>query len=484
MAQRLQFDNFINGEWRKSDSYTPNVNPSDTNEVIAHYAVGRVHDVHDAIQAARRAQPYWASATPGTRASVLRRTASVLEDRVPELARLLAREEGKTLKDAEGEVKRAAQVFDFFAGEAVRNTGESVDSFRPGLEVDMSHHPVGVIGIITPWNFPIAIPAWKIAPALAYGNAVVFKPADLTPASAWELVKILEDAGLPAGVLNLVMGAGAEVGSAIASSPALDAITFTGSHNVGSQIVATSAANGVRVQCEMGGKNPLVVVDDADLDLAVKVAVDGAYFSTGQRCTASSRLIVTAGIHDEFVNRMRHEINDLRVGHALDRESDIGPVSNAKQLATNMQYLNIAREEGAQVIGGDALSGRTPGYYMRPALVVDSKNEMRINQEEVFGPVASIIKVHDYEEALAVSNDVKYGLSAGICTTSLSLSTDYRRRVQAGMVMVNAPTAGVDPHVSFGGWKASSYGHREQGRAAREFFTKHKTSYVDAGLPG
>jgi len=479
-----KFQNFINGEWRASDHYTPNINPSDTNDTIGHYAVGHADDVKDAIQAAKQSQPIWASVTPAERASVLKRAAAAIESRSPELAILLAREEGKALRDAESEVRRAAQVFEFFAGEAVRNTGEVIDSYRSGLQVEMSHPPVGIVGVISPWNFPIAIPAWKIAPALAYGNSVVFKPADIAPASAWELVNILNDSGLPHGVLNLVMGPGVEVGKAIANSSELDAISFTGSQRVGSQIISAAATNGVRVQCEMGGKNPLVVVDDADLELAVKVAIDGAFFSTGQRCTASSRLIITSGIHDEFIELMKKEMEKLVVGNALDDKTDIGPVSNAAQLETNMDYLALARAEGTHVVGGEILKRTSPGYYMEPALVIDSQNEMRINQEEIFGPVASIIRVEDYEEALSVANDVIYGLSAGICTTSLSLSTDFRRRVQAGMVMVNAPTAGVDPHVSFGGWKASSYGHREQGRAAREFYTKHKTSYVNSNLGG
>ncbi|NLS11085.1 aldehyde dehydrogenase family protein [Nesterenkonia sp. MY13] len=474
-----KFDNLINGEWVSASEYRPNINPSNTEEVIGEYAVGGAEDVARAISAARAAQPEWAAASPQLRFTVLDKAARAIEERADELGELLAREEGKPLGEAKAEVGRAAQLFHFFAGEAVRNVGEIVDSIRPGLQVELTREPLGVVGVISPWNFPIAIPAWKIAPALAFGNAVVFKPADLTPGCAWELTNILHEAGVPAGVLNLVMGPGSKVGSAIAESPEIDAVTFTGSQAVGSGVAASCAANGVKVQCEMGGKNPLVVLEDADLDKAADIAINGAFFSTGQRCTASSRLIVTAGIHDEFVSRLKEKMTGLTVGSATAEGTVIGPVSNESQLEGNLEYVEIARKEGGEVYGGNRLELETPGYYMEPALITGTSNDMRINQEEVFGPVASVIKVADYEEALAVANDVDYGLSSGICTSSLARATDFKQRAQAGMVMVNAPTAGVDPHVSFGGWKASSYGPREQGRAAREFYTRHKTSYTN-----
>jgi aldehyde dehydrogenase (NAD+) len=348
------------------------------------------------------------------------------------------------------------------------------------MTVEVTREPLGVIGMITPWNFPIAIPAWKIAPALAYGNTVVIKPAEAVPGCATELVKILEESGLPAGVVNLVLGPGRVIGEALVTSSDIDAISFTGSEATGRAIAAKCVASGKKVQLEMGGKNPLVVVDDADLDVAVDAALDGSFFSTGQRCTASSRLIVTSKIHDQFVEALQRKASALVVGHALDKSTQIGPVVDDRQLQQNLNYLKIAGEEGGQVLGGDLVERPTKGYFMRPALVIGTDNTMRINREEVFGPVASVITVAGYEEALAVANDTPYGLAAGICTTSLKYSSHFKRHAEAGMVMVNAPTAGVDYHVPFGGRKRSSYGPREQGSYAREFYTVVKTAYVRA----
>ncbi len=480
MADPQTFDNHINGGWVSAQDYRDNINPSGTADVVGRYAMGTVEDVAAAITAARSAQPGWAAAGIQARFQVLSTAAGLIEERADELGDLLAREEGKPLGEAVGEVKRAAQLFHFFAGEALRNTGEILESVRPGLTVEMTHEPMGVIGVVTPWNFPIAIPAWKIAPALAFGNAVVFKPAALTPGCAWELVSILIEAGLPAGVLNLVMGAGSTVGDAIVSGD-IDAMTFTGSASVGRGIAASCAQNGVKVQCEMGGKNPLVVLADADIDQAVEHAINGAYFSTGQRCTASSRLIVEADVHDEFVEKMKKRMADLVVGDARAAGTIIGPAVSADELQGNLDYVEIARSEGGEVFGGEKVAVDTDGHYMAPALITGTTNAMRINREEVFGPVAAVIRVADYEESLQVANDTEYGLSSGICTTSLAKASDFKRRSQAGMVMVNAPTAGVDPHASFGGRKGSSYGAREQGTAAREFYTQHKTSYTNAG---
>ncbi|WP_236865327.1 aldehyde dehydrogenase family protein [Brevibacterium daeguense] len=480
MADPKTFDNYINGRWVSAQDYTDNINPSDTSDIVGCYAAGSASDVAKAVEAARAAQPKWADAGVQTRFQVLSAAARLIEERAGELGDLLAREEGKPLGEATAEVKRAAQLFHFFAGEAVRNTGEITESVRPGLVVETTREPMGVVGIITPWNFPIAIPAWKIAPALAFGNAVVFKPAALTPGCAWELVNILAEAGLPAGVLNLVMGSGSTVGNAITSAP-IDALSFTGSAQVGRGIATTCAENGIKVQCEMGGKNPLVVLEDADIDQAVEHAINGAYYSTGQRCTASSRLVVVADVHDEFVEKMKARMADLAVGDARAAGTVIGPAVSAQELEGNLEYVEIARGEGGEVFGGEKVSVDADGFYMTPALITGTTNAMRINREEVFGPVASVIKVADYEEALQVANDTDYGLTSGICTTNLTKANDFKRRSQAGMVMVNAPTAGVDPHVSFGGRKASSYGPREQGAAAREFYTQYKTSYTNAG---
>ncbi|MBB5750161.1 aldehyde dehydrogenase family protein [Micrococcus sp. TA1] len=479
MTQTPAFDNYVGGAWVGSEDRTENVNPSDLSDVIGRYAQADADTVAEAVQAARHAWPEWAEAGPLARSQVLSRASGQLAARSAELGDLLARELGKPIAEAVAEVNRAAQIFDFFAGEALRNAGTVIDSVRPGLIAEMHHDPMGVVGVITPWNFPIAIPAWKIAPALAFGNAVVFKPAGITPGCAWELTRILADAGLPDGVLNLVMGSGAVTGAAMTGSSAVDALSFTGSQAVGRGLAAACVAQGIKVQCEMGGKNPLVVLGDADLDHAVECALNGAFFSNGQRCTASSRLIVTADVHDEFVDRLLARVGAMTVGDARDPGSAVGPISSRGQLEGNLAYVRTAREEGGEVHGGERLRLATDGHYMSPALVTGTTNAMTINREEVFGPVAAVIRVADYDEALATANDTEFGLSSGICTGSLAHAADFKRRSQAGMVMVNAPTAGVDPHVSFGGRKGSSYGAREQGSAAREFYTQHKTTYTD-----
>ena len=475
------FDNLIGGARVPSDDRSTNTNPSDPSDVIGRYARADAATVASAIAAARAAAPAWADLGSQQRFAILDKAGSLIAERADELGDLLAREEGKQLAEAKGEVLRASQIFKFFAGETIRNTGEVVDSVRPGLIAEMTHEPIGVIGIITPWNFPIAIPAWKIAPALAFGNTIVFKPAELVPASAYALVDILAEAGLPDGVLNLVMGPGSVVGDALTTSAKVDAVTFTGSVAVGRSVIASAAAHQIRVQCEMGGKNPLVVLGDADLEAAAEAAINGAFFSTGQRCTASSRLIVTSDVHDEFVALLKEKMAALTVGDARAEGVAIGPVVSRTQLDQDLVYIAKARTEGGEVIGGELIDSDTDGYFLAPALITGTKPGDTINVKEVFGPVASVIEVADYDEALAVANDTEFGLSAGIFTTSLKYSTHFKRYADAGMVMVNAPTAGVDYHVSFGGRKGSSYGPREQARAAREFFTVHKTTYTNAG---
>ncbi|MBX3602568.1 MAG: aldehyde dehydrogenase family protein [Rubrivivax sp.] len=476
--------NYIAGEWVGGKSSAENVNPSDTRDVIGLYARADAAQAADAIAAAQAAQPKWAAFTLQQRADALDRVGSEIAARQAELADLLAREEGKALPDAAGEVQRAAQIFKFFAGEALRVPGELLASTRPGMSVEITREPIGVVSVITPWNFPIAIPAWKIAPALAYGNAVVFKPAELVPGSAWALTEILSRAGLPAGTFNLVMGRGRDVGEAMLGDARVAGVTFTGSEGTGrrvAQACVTRRGPMARFQLEMGGKNPLVVLDDADLEVAVNCAINGAYFSTGQRCTASSRLIVTEGIHDRFVEAMVAKLKTLAVGDARRAGTVIGPVVDAAQLQQDLDYIDIGRTEGATLaIGGEALPevDGQPGFYLRPALFTGATNAMRICREEIFGPVAAVIRAADADEALALANDTDYGLSAGVCTTSLKWAAHFKRHLQAGMVMVNAPTAGVDPHVPFGGRKASSFGPREQGRHAAEFYTTVKTAYV------
>lgn len=474
----MPFANLIAGAWVEGDG-SENINPSDTGDVIGLYSRASAGQVGDAIDAAETALHAWARTTPQFRAEILEKVGLEIAARKEELADLLAREEGKTLAEATGEVMRASQIFRFFAGEAVRIPGEKLDSARPGVQIEITREPIGVVGLITPWNFPIAIPAWKIAPALAYGNTVVFKPADLVPGSAWALAEIIKRAGIPDGVFNLVMGRGSVVGEEIIKSPKVNAVSFTGSVSTGQHILQTVAARGGKVQMEMGGKNPLVVLNDADLDVAARVALDGAFFSTGQRCTASSRLIVEEGIHDRFVSRLAEMLRDQVVDDARKPGTTIGPVVDQRQLDQDLRYIEIGRKEGAKLLhGGERLNREKQGFYLAPALFTEADNQMQICREEIFGPVATVIRARDYEEALHIANDTPFGLSSGICTTSLSKAADFRRNSEAGMVMVNLPTAGVDYFVPFGGRKASSYGSREQGRYAVEFYTSVKTSYV------
>jgi aldehyde dehydrogenase (NAD+) len=473
------FPNLIDGTPVDSTDRNPDVNPSNVKDIVGEFARGTAADVDRAIAAARTAFPKWSRTTPQERFDILDRAGTEILARKEELGRLLSREQGKPLADGIGEAGRAGAIFKFFAGETLRLTGDKVDSVRPGIEVEITREALGVVAIITPWNFPLAIPAWKMAPALAFGNCVVFKPAELAPASPWALVDIVQRAGLPPGVLNLVMGQGSRLGAAIAASPDIDAISFTGSQDVGPGVAAAAVKNGTRIQLEMGGKNPLVVLDDADLATAVSVAVNGAYFQTGQRCTASSRLIVTQGIHDRFIDAMVERMKKLVVEDALKAGTEMGPVVDEKQLNKNLEYVEIGKKEGARLAyGGERLKRETDGYYMAPAVFVETAPGMRINREEIFGPVASVIRVKDFEEALAVANDTPYGLSAGIVTTSLKHASHFKRNVQSGLVMVNLPTAGLDYHVPFGGRKKSSYGPREQGTYAKEFYTIVKTAYV------
>lgn len=471
--------NFIGGEWLEGANAADNINPSDTSDIIGEYAHASAAQTQQAIDAAYQASSAWGNSSIQYRSDILDNIGSEILQRREELGELVSREEGKTLPEGIGEATRAGQVFKFFAGEALRPGGEFIDSIRPGLDVSVTRAPMGVVGLILPWNFPIAIPAWKVAPALAYGNAVVFKPAELVPATAHAMAEIIVNAGVPDGVFNLVMGTGAEVGATIVNHPAVNAISFTGSVRTGRDVALAAASRMAKVQLEMGGKNPLVVLDDADLSTAVECAVNGAYFSTGQRCTASSRLIVTEGIHDKFVAAVSERMGKLTVDHALKAGTDIGPVVDQRQLQQNLDYIQVGINDGANLVcGGEQVSRDTQGFFMTPALFTESSNKMRINREEVFGPVATVIRVKDYEEALATANDTEFGLSSGIVTTSLKYSSHFKRHIQSGVASVNVPTAGVDYHVPFGGIKSSSYGSREQGSYAKEFYTTVKTAYT------
>ena len=470
----------IDGVWRETARLEQNKNPSDLADRLGDYCCASLPDVEAAVFAARRAFLGWSRSNPEQRASILRNAARLLETRTEALAHLLSREEGKVLKDARSEVIRAAQILHFYSGESLRHPGATYASLR-GFDARVDHEPVGVVALITPWNFPFMVAVWKIAPALAYGNTIVFKPSEVTPACGVAIAEILIEAGLPDGVLNMIHGPGAELGEALIHGT--DAVSFTGSTATGRKVLECAARGMKKVQLELGGKNALVVADDADIELAANIALDGAFLQAGQRCTASSRLIVTAGIHDAFVERLSAKLRAWRVGHALDPASDIGPIVTEAQLAKDLSFIAAARDGGAELLcGGAILERETRGYYLAPALFVGSTNAMRINREEVFGPVAAVIRAVDVDEAIAIANDTEYALSAGICTRSLASAERFRRAMRAGMVTVNASTSGAEFHLPFGGRAPSGYGPREQGTATAAFFTESKTTYVNHGV--
>jgi acyl-CoA reductase-like NAD-dependent aldehyde dehydrogenase len=469
---------YINGERVAGAAAFDSLNPSDTSDVVAQVPDADREVVNAAVAAATAAFPAWAGASPEFRSDVLERISTLIFQRKDELSRLLSREEGKTIPESTGEVLRAARIFRFFSGEALRRTGTTNDSTRPGIETATYREPLGVFGLIAPWNFPIAIPAWKSAPALAFGNTVVIKPSDLTPVLASALADIIHEAGMPKGVFNMIFGRG-DTGALLVEHSGTAGISFTGSQATGAKIAAVAAARQARFQLEMGGKNPLVVLDDADLDRAVQCALDGGFFATGQRCTASSRIIVQDGVHDRFVRQLAERAASLRVGDALQSTTQVGPVASAAQLDKVEFYLDIAKKEGARCMaGGQRPTAEKNGYYINPTLLTDTTLAMRVNGEEIFGPVASVMRVKDYDAALDAANAGVYGLSAGIVTGSLKHAHHFTRNVRAGMVMVNLPTAGVDYHVPFGGSRQSSFGPREQGSAAVEFYTQIKTAYT------
>jgi aldehyde dehydrogenase (NAD+) len=473
--------NLIDGQWRDSGETVSTFNPSDLDEQVGSYAQAGVADVEEAIAAARKAQPGWARFNMQARADILRKTGDTLIARAEEIGTLLSREEGKVLKEGMGEVMRAAQVFHYYAGEVVRHPGQWFNSMRDGHNILVTYEPVGVIAAITPWNFPIAIPAWKTAGALAYGNTVVLKPSEFAPGCAVLLGKILEEAGLPAGCFNLIMGDGRALGQPLIDG--VDAVTFTGSTPTGRQIVKMAASSMTKVQLELGGKNPFIVLDDADLDVAVEAAAQGTWGQTGQRCTGSERIIVTKGIHDAFVERLVKAVKSFKVGHALDADTQIGPVATKPQFDKDLGFIEKAKASGAELAaGGEAVEARTRGLFLAPTLFLGTDNKMDLNREETFGPIAGVIKVEDLDEAIAVARDCELALSSGIATTNLRHAERFRRESTAGMVMINAPTAGLEYHVPFGGRAPSGYGGREQGTASAEFFTEIKTSYINHGV--
>tara|TARA_R100000789_G_scaffold29085_1_gene32563 strand:+ start:2088 stop:3593 length:1506 start_codon:yes stop_codon:yes gene_type:complete len=476
--------NYIAGQWVAGQDAVENRNPSDLSDLVGTYAQASADQLDAALDAAAKAQAEWAGYGLERKQAVLMAIGTEMMQRAEELGTLLSREEGKPLAEGRGEVYRAGQFFTYYAHEILRQIGENADSVRPGVEVDVRREPVGTVAVISPWNFPTATASWKIAPALAYGNAVIWKPANITPASAVALTEIIARQDIPAGLFNLVMGAGRDIGQRLVESPRVDAISFTGSVPVGRGIASAAVGNFTRVQMEMGSKNALAVMDDANLDLAVSLALGGAFGGTGQKCTASSRLVVHAGIHDAFVEKLIAGAEAMKVGHALVEGTQMGPVVSQQQLDENLAYIELGRSEGAELAcGGLRLERETEGYYMSPGVFLNTRNDMRINREEMFAPLTSVIRVDSYDEALATVNDTNFGLTAGIVTQSLARATHFRRNVRTGVVTVNLPTAGTDYHVPFGGRGDSSFGPREQGVHARDFYTVVKTAYIAAGEP-
>ncbi len=469
---------YINGSWSKGVSTVENINPSDISDNVGNVAQASVEQVNEAITAAKTAQPLWEKSPLEHKVNVLQAIGDELIQRCEELGELLAREEGKSKAEGKGEIYRSGQFFQYYAAEVLRQIGENASSVRPGIDIDVTRESVGVVGIISPWNFPTATAAWKIAPALAFGNAVIWKPANLTPASAVALTEIISRQDIPAGTFNLVLGSGSVVGDALINSTDINAISFTGSVETGRKIAVATSANFVKCQLEMGSKNSLIVADDADISVAVESAIAGSFSGTGQKCTASSRLIVMESIHDEFVSALTARMSQLKVGHYLEEDIFMGPVSDKNQFDSNFKWIERTKELGGKLaFGGEKLTMGKEGYYMSPTLFIDTKNDWDVNQEEVFAPMACVIKVKDLTEAIATANDTRFGLTAGIITQSLKTAAIFKKEAQSGCVMVNLPTAGTDYHVPFGGRKQSSFGPREQGSYAKEFYTIVKTTY-------
>lgn len=476
--------NLIAGEWLAGNGEIENRNPSDLDDVVGTFTQANADQLQATLAQAAIAQKEWAGYGIERKQAVLMNIGNEMMARAEELGTLLSREEGKPLAEGRGEVFRAGQFFTYYAAECLRQLGENADSVRDGVEIDVRREPVGIVAVISPWNFPTATASWKIAPALCYGNAVVWKPANVTPASAVALTEIIAKQDIPKGLFSLVMGSGGTIGQQLVESPMLDAISFTGSVPVGKGIAAAAVQNFTKLQMEMGSKNALAVMDDADLDLAVTLALGGAFGGTGQKCTASSRLVVHETIHDAFVEKLVAGTKAMKVGHALHADTQMGPVVSEQQLKENLVYVDLGKEEGAELAcGGEQIDGEHRGYYMTPGVFLNTNNNMRINREEMFAPLTSVIKVGGYDEALAVVNDTAFGLTSGIVTKSLARATHFRRHAQTGVVTINLPTAGTDYHVPFGGRGDSSYGPREQGKTAAEFYTTVKTAYISSGAP-
>ncbi len=478
----MQSGSYIDGKWfqPKSERVVKNINPADTKDVIAEFPMATAADTERAIDAARRAFAGWKK-TPGPeRGRVLWRAADIARQRVDEIARLMTREEGKIFREARGEVMKGISLIEYYAGAGFRMGGKTLPSEVRDTFTYTIRQPVGVVALISPWNFPWAIPVWKSAPALIAGNAVVFKPASLTPATAAVLAEIYEEAGLPPGVFNLVIGSGSEVGEVMVSSPHIPIISFTGSNEIGSALHIKAASRGAKVTCEMGGKNAVIVMADADLEKAAVAIRDGAFGSTGQRCTATSRVIAAESVKAELVERLAAFAKGIKVGSGLDESVDMGPAVDEGQFNTNLEYIEIAKSEGAKLVsGGGRPAGLPDGYFVEPTIFDDVKPEMRIFQEEVFGPVLSVATAKNLEEALKVANSVEFGLTTSIFTQDINHIMKFIDEVETGMVHINEPTIGGEAQLPFGGVKSTGVGDREMSEEGLHFFTELKTVFIN-----
>jgi acyl-CoA reductase-like NAD-dependent aldehyde dehydrogenase len=475
--------NYINGQWveSKSSKIVDRRNPANTDEVVARIPLSTREEMKDAIAAARAAFPAWRDTPPPNRGKILFKATQLMQEQKNELARLLTREEGKSLKDALGEIQRAINITEFMAGEARRLNGETLTSELPKNFAYTIRQPLGVVGAITPWNFPVAIPVWKIAPALVCGNTVVFKPATLTPLTAMKIVEIYEQAGLPAGVLNLVMGSGRDTGDELVKSPLVRGLSFTGSNEVGCQLYSSGAQGLKKIQCEMGGKNPVVVLADADLQLAMESTLAGAFASTGQRCTATSRVVIEEKIADEFLAALVERARKYVVGDGLEPGVDMGPAVDESQMNTVLHYIDIGKKEAKLLCGGERLTGPRydKGWFVSPTIFDHVTVDSALSQDEIFGPVLSVIRVKNFDEALEAANSVRFGLSSSIYSTDSNKIFEFVDKIETGMTHVNSPTVGGEAHVPFGGAKDSSVGPREVGHAAIDFYTDLKIVYID-----
>src|SRR5436309_9751536 len=475
------FKNYINGEWVGGAKTFENRNPANTDEVVGLFAKGMAQDVADAAAAAAAAFPAWAAMPAPARGNLLFKAADIMDRKFDQLAADMTREEGKTLPEAKGEVRRAINILRYFGGEGSRMPGMMVPSERERVHMFAIRKPIGVVGLVTPWNFPSAIPAWKLAPALVCGNTVIVKPASAAPLSAWRIVEALHEAGIPRGVVNFIAGPGGELGRALVEAKPLKAISFTGSCQIGNWLHGEASKRRLRIQLEMGGKNPTIVLADADFNSAVENVVNGAFFSTGQKCTATSRAIVEDVIYDRFLNALIERTKKLKVGDGMQPGIEIGPLVDQAQMDTVLKYIEIGKNEaGAPKTGGHRISGNglDKGYFVEPTIFADVDERMTIAQEEIFGPVLAVMRAKNFDDAMRIANNIPFGLSSSIQTTNLSRVFDYVYKMETGLLTVNLPSAGVEYQLPFGGTKESSFGPKEQGPAALEFYSDYKTVYL------